>query len=346
MIDQMTRRSLLLSVPLLAAARRLLAQEGRPALALRALNHISIAVSDKVRSMEFYQGLFGWPINHTQGGTQGLNTGFSVGATGIRIGSGPQYVTMSQGSRPGWGHFCVTVEGFDVDRVTQVLARHGVSTTPTSEAGPMKAWVRSRGPENGGANEGTPEFYVNDPDGIRFQLQDPSYCGGPGVLGDGCQILPPLDGVLVVRDFQSFTLSVSNQERSLGFYQALFGATVRGRQGTAPMLGVGSGAQRLLIDGSAQAGATPRVTQVCLVMDGFDPEEVQQALSDFGVRPRGAATGVPGPMVSWVRTRREELGGADEGTPELFFTDPDGIVMQLQDASYCGGVGRLGNVCP
>jgi catechol 2,3-dioxygenase-like lactoylglutathione lyase family enzyme len=338
MTYQMTRRSLLLlSVPMLAAARRLLAQEGRPMLTLRALNHIAITVSDKVRSMEFYQGLFGWPINHTQGGTQGLNTGFSVGATGIRIGSGPQYVTMSQGTRPGWGHFCMTVEGFDVDRITQVLARHGVSRTRTSEAGPMKAWVRSRGPENGGASEGTPEFYVNDPDGVRFQLQDLRYCGGPGVPGDGCESPPPLESVLVVRDFQSFTLSVSSQDRSLEFYQALFGMAVKGRHGAVPMLGVGSGPQRLLIDGSTEAGATPGVTRVCLVMDGFDPERVQQALSQFGVRPRGDAAGAPGPMVSWVRMRGD--------TPELFFTDPDGIVIQLQDASYCGGAGRLGNVC-
>lgn len=340
MTYHVTRRSLLLSVPMLAAVRRLLAQERRPTLTLRALNHIAITVSDKIRSMEFYQGLFGWPINHTQGGTEGLNTGFSVGATGIRIGTGPQYITMSQGARPGWGHFCMTVEGFDVDRITQVLARHGVSRTETSEAGPMKAWVRLRGPENGGANEGTPEFYVNDPDGVRFQLQDPRYCGGPGVLGDGCPSAPPLESPLVVRDFQSFTLSVANEERSLDFYQALFGATVKGRHGTAPMLGVGSGRQRLLIDGRSEGGGTPRIAHVCLVMDGFDPDEVQQALSQFGVRPRGDPTRAPDPMISWVR-----MGGAAGDTPELFFTDPDGIVVQLQDASYCGGAGRLGNVC-
>lgn len=334
MTHQMTRRSLLMSVPVLAAARRLLAQEIRPALTLRTLNHIAITVSDKRRSMEFYQGLFGWPINHTQGGTQGLNTDFSVGPTGIRIGSGPQYITMSQGERPGWGHFCMTVDGFDVDRITQVLARHGVSRTRTSEGDPMKAWVRSRGPENGGADEGTPEFYVNDPDGVRFQLQDLSYCGGPGVLGDGCPSVTPLESVLDVRDFQSFTLSVSNQERSLDFYQALFGMTVKGRRGTVPMLGVGSGPQRLLIDGGAATSETPRITRVCLAMDGFDPDNVQRALSEFGVKPRGDVTGIPGPMVSWMQIRSGELGDPEGDTPELFFTDPDGIVIQLQDASY------------
>jgi len=231
----------------------------------------------------------------------------------------------------------MTVEGFDVDRITQVLAGHGVSRTSTSEAGPMRAWVRMRGPENGGANEGTPEFYVNDPDGIRFQLQDPRYCGGPGVLGDGRPSVSPLEGVLTVREFQSFTLGVSNQQRSLDFYQSLFGMTVEGQAGSVPMLGVGSGLQRLLIDGSAVGGATPRVTQVCLVMDGFDPDEVQRALSEFGVMPRGDNPSAAEPMASWIRMRGD--------TPELFFTDPDGIIIQLQDTSYCGGAGSLGNVC-
>ena len=307
----MTRRTLLLSVPMLVAAERLLAQAGgTAALTVHALNHIAIAVSDKKRSMEFYQGLFGWPIQHTQGTT-----------TGLRIGAGPQYITMSQG-KPGFGHWCLTVEGFGVDRVMQVLARHGVSRTETSQVGPLTAWVRMRGDANGGAREGTPEIYVNDPDGIRLQIQDVRYCGGPGVFGDGCPSLPRLKRVLVVRDFQSFTLSVSNEERSLNFYQSLFGMAIKERNGTAPMLDVGSGPQRLVIDASGTAGAAPRVEHVSLVMDGFDPGKVQKALSAFGVKPRGDATGTPGPLVSWVRIRSDE--------PELFFTDPDSIVIQLQ----------------
>jgi len=41
----------------------------------------------------------------------------------------------------------------------------------------------------------------------------------------------------------------------------------------------------------------------------------------------------------------EDRGGAPGGTPELYFTDPDGIVVQLQHTSYCGGAGVLGEVC-
>jgi len=306
MTHPMTRRTLLLSAPMLIAASKLLAQGARPTLTVRALNHIAIAVSDKKRSMEFYQGLFGWPIQHTQGAT-----------TGLRIGAGPQYVTMSQG-KPGWGHWCLTVEGFGVDRIIQVVAAHGVSRTENSQPGPLTAWVRMRGEANGGAKEGTPEIYVNDPDGIRLQIQDLRYCGGPGVLGEGCPALPSLKRVLAVRDFQSFRLGVSNQERSVAFYQALFGMAVKGRDGTVPLLGVGSGPQRLVIDGSRAASTAPRVEHVSLVMDAFDPDRVQKALSDVGVKPRSDATGTPGPLVSWVRMR------------SVFFTDPDGIVIQLQ----------------
>src|SRR2546426_2943298 len=38
--------------------------------------------------------------------------------------------------------------------------------------------------------------------------------------------------------------------------------------------------------------------------------------------------------------------GPIAGTPELYFTDPDGIVVQLQHTSHCAGSGYLGEVCP
>ena len=50
-------------------------------------------------------------------------------------------------------------------------------------------------------------------------------------------------------------------------------------------------------------------------------------------------------MQWYVTMRMEDRGGAREGTPELYFTDPDGIPIQLQDVTYCGGSGYLGNVC-
>jgi hypothetical protein len=80
-------------------------------------------------------------------------------------------------------------------------------------------------------------------------------------------------------------------------------------------------------------------------MQGFNPDSVLKTLAGFGITPRGDAPGPAGPMKSYVSLRMENRGGAPGGTPELYFTDPDGILMQIQDVRYCGGAGPLGEVC-
>src|SRR3954451_3817427 len=108
---RISRRGLLLSVPAIAAARQLGAQGGaRPQLRVRAFNHFTLAVSDPKRSLEFYQTLFGMPIQAHQGPT-----------TVLRIGPGPQFVALSAaGSNPpSINHLCLTVENFNADRIVK-----------------------------------------------------------------------------------------------------------------------------------------------------------------------------------------------------------------------------------
>src|SRR6185295_6021316 len=156
------RRDFLKSLPALAAAPRLLAQApGSPLIPVRALNHMTLSVSDPKRSIDFYQGLFGMPIQARQGPT-----------TLLRIGAGPQFLALS-----------------------------------------------------GAGASGTPELYFGDPDGIVVQLQDTTYCGGSGVLGSSCGApeAAPKKGLLAVRDLSHFTISATDAARSNKFYQDLFG---------------------------------------------------------------------------------------------------------------------------
>jgi hypothetical protein len=74
----------------------------------------------------------------------------------------------------------------------------------------------------------------------------------------------------------------------------------------------------------------------------FDVERVRATLTDFGLAASDRQTG---PLVHYVSLRMPARGGAEGGTPELYFTDPDGILLQMQDFSYCGGGGYLGNQC-
>ena len=52
------------------------------------------------------------------------------------------------------------------------------------------------------------------------------------------------------------------------------------------------------------------------------------------------------PDIEAVAEKIEATGGKVRSKIWQLFTDPDGIVLQLQDVSYCGGSGYLGDVCP
>jgi catechol 2,3-dioxygenase-like lactoylglutathione lyase family enzyme len=347
----MSRREVLKALPVLALAPslapKLFAQGPASILTPSGLNHITLSVSDVKRSLDFYQGLFGMPIQAREGSTVCL-----------AIGDGPQYLALGPAGsgRPSLSDFCMGIVDFNVERAKQVLSAHGVSEAPKPggglAGGPMHMRERMRGPQEGGDPEGTREFYFGDPDGIVVQLQDPSYCGGAGVLGNICrQVEPsPKKGLMAVRGLSHFTISVADAARSNKFYQDVFGLDVQARQGpTAPLLGVGPGVSFVMFTGGAGAArgnAAPRpasINHFCMNMENFDPDVVMKTLESYGIKDRAAGRGPVGPMEKYVSMRMPNRGGAPDGTPELYFTDPDGLLVQLQDVKYCGGGGHLGD---
>jgi catechol 2,3-dioxygenase-like lactoylglutathione lyase family enzyme len=353
-MSTITRRQLLLSVPVLAAMprsrlRAVALRSGKPASAfapqgaapqirVRTLSHFGLAVSDPKRSIDFYQGLFGMPIQARAGGN-----------TILRIGAGPQFLSVAPAGSapPSINHYCLGVEGFSVDRIMAALAAHGV--TKADAPGPMKAAVTMR-------DGGTPDLLFGDPDGIVCQLQDASYCGGTGPLGNVCSTVEaaPKKGPLSWRDLSHMTIFATDSQRSNKFYQDLFGLSIRSHQGpTAPTLAIGPTVQFLMFTGggaAARGGAptAPRPASInhgCFSMDAFKPDDVIKALESYGLKPREGTAGPVGPLRHYISMRMENRGGAPDGTPELYFTDPDGLLMQLQDATYCGGGGFLGDNC-
>jgi hypothetical protein len=121
---------------------------------------------------------------------------------------------------------------------------------------------------------------------------------------------------------------------SVMFLMFIGGAGGRGRGGAAA-------------PAAAPDPAAPRasVNHISISMAGFKPDVVMKTLADYGIPERTAGTGNPGPLKSYITLRMPDRGGAEGGTPELYFTDPDGLLLQLQDTKYCGGGGFLGDVC-
>jgi catechol 2,3-dioxygenase-like lactoylglutathione lyase family enzyme len=328
------RRAFLVSVPALLYAPNAFAQ-AKPTLKIRGFNHVTLVVSDLKQSIDFYQGLFGLPKEGTNRTTD----------ASLRIGTGHTLdLTTNRPDRtPRIDHYCYGVENFSVDGVLNTLAAHGIEKS--DEPGPLKVVVNTV--------DGAQRIMAGDPDGIVFQLQDPSYCSGSGPLGNQCgtPAPSPKDGLIALKGYSHVTVFSNDAPRSTTFYRGLFGAGIRSFQGPlAPTVAIGPGVEFAMYTGGAggRAGAPARpasINHFSFAMDKFDPGTVIKALESYGIKPRESANGPVGPMRHYISMRMLARGGAEKGTPELYFTDNDGILVQIQDTTYCGGSGVLGNVC-
>ena len=332
------RRRFLLSLPALTLLPRARgAQGGGATLRVRGINHVGLAVSDLKRSTEFYEALFGMPVRR-QGDT----------IARLQIGAGPHHLELLRaeaGATPSISHYCLGIEGFDVDRVVSTLSAHGVEKADA--VAPLKVRVTAR-PAGGSS------IQLGDPDGLAVQLQDANYCGGSGPLGAVCGAPDGAvrKGLIALKGYSHLTVFAGDAQKSNAFFREVFGMGIRSYQGpTAPTLAAGSGVEFLMFTGGGggRAGAPARAARInhfCMSVDNFKPEEILKTLESVGVKPRENQTGSVGPMRHYISMRMENRGGAKDGTPELYFTDPDGLLVQLQDVKYCGGSGYLGDVCP
>jgi catechol 2,3-dioxygenase-like lactoylglutathione lyase family enzyme len=322
----MTRRSALLALSSMMVSPGLMAQQTRPVIQTRRLNNVMIAVSNLDRSTAFYERLFGPPVR--QGDT-----------VVFRIGEGPHFFGLTavrSGAKPDFLSYGMTVADFDAERVMRTLADLGVGG----------AQITRRGD--------TSELFVPDPNGIKIQLSHTTYGYGSGARGD---IFPPAStavarSALQLKSINHVTLTIANGAREKQFYQTVFGLPIRAMQGDGVTLAIGEGTDGIVFNTAANNPNTiSGINHACFTIENFDAEQVMAILIDNGLEP--IENGIPAlikPLTCRVRWRQRANNGGGPtsplGTPELYFTDPDNIRIQIQDVSYCGGSGRLGQICP
>ena len=372
------RRSFLVSLPALAMSPRIAAQvPARAPFRVNGLSQITLTVSDVKRSLEFYQGLFGMPVQTRQGSTVLL-----------RIGNGPRFLALRQaaaGERPSISALGFGVHDFSVERAMETLAAHGITAAPSTaeKPGPKQALVRTRRQNEGGSPDGsTRELFVADPSGVVFQLHDVSYCGGSGAQGNVCPVAEPSPkpGLIALKDTSHFTIAASDPQ-TVPMYLELFGFEPMVYQAATPAWQIGTGVHFLMFiggggptraggagiaagagraGGGAPAGGGPPeggrgaaaagparaagIDHACVAMDNFDSAAVTKLLVSYGLKQQEGQG--RSPLVTYISLRMPNRGGAEGGTPELYFTDPDGLAIQIQDVKSCGGGGLLGELCP
>ena len=153
---RLSRRELVALLTAAVVAPRTVAAQP-PVLEAATLNHASLIVSDLDRSVAFYQRTFGLAVKSTQQG-------------GVNLAVGDAFLGIYQGganAMPHINHLCFGLRGFDP-----------AATVAALEAQGLPAESRTR--------DGVTQVYTADPDDLRVQLQDVSFCGGLGALGNEC----------------------------------------------------------------------------------------------------------------------------------------------------------------
>ena len=146
---KLTRRGLISSLSALVMASSVTAETQPSQIPVRALDHVTLLVSDIDRSVKFYQRLFDMPIMSRLGPTVNLSAGSSC------LGLQP---SDDQGARI--GHYCLGVRGLDYQQTLTKLADEGIRGTLVDQEVPL--------------------LFFTDPDGILVQLQEEGYCRNLG----------------------------------------------------------------------------------------------------------------------------------------------------------------------
>lgn len=124
-----------------------------------------------------------------------------------------------------------------------------------------------------------------------------------------------------VTQLNHVTVFVKDVQKSVEFYQRLFAMPVLTPQPPGINLKAGSG-----FLGIYPADDRPNgINHLCLGMPNFDANAALRKLQAHSLNAN-------------IRSRGD--------TNEVYFTDPDGIRVQLQDVRYIGGTGPLGDRSP
>ena len=132
---RLSRRQLVQSVAALASGTAA-AAAGASTFQGAEINHVALNVTDVARSRDFYQEHLGLPV-------------VSESARNCFLGMGHNFLALFQNQQAGMNHYCIAIEDYEVNKVTEELRRRGFH--PRQPAGSRRV-------------------YFKDPDGITVQL--------------------------------------------------------------------------------------------------------------------------------------------------------------------------------
>src|SRR5215212_931135 len=163
------------------------------------VEHLDIVVPDTAAAATFYGRIFR-TVLHQQPVRDTLRYFVVLGDVPADRQVGYVAIGAAQGRPAGIGHYCVLAKVYNREGLTSALQRAGLPSTPTA-AGPIGMWP--------------------DSDGLELQLFQP-----PAGLVTAAvpSALPGGDGFVSPIGVDHIMLSVSNLDKALPYYRAMYGA--------------------------------------------------------------------------------------------------------------------------
>jgi catechol 2,3-dioxygenase-like lactoylglutathione lyase family enzyme len=156
---KLTRRQLIQSLALMATGAATVEAQNPAPWKTVWLDHISYAVSDYKRSVEFYKNLMGWDVQNDNGTSQATLRIGNVG--GIIIRNRRQPAADAQPAQAGRAaitgvinHISYGIQPWDTDNVKAELEKRGLNPRPDMVGQNFKS------------------FHVTDPDGWDLQISN------------------------------------------------------------------------------------------------------------------------------------------------------------------------------
>jgi catechol 2,3-dioxygenase-like lactoylglutathione lyase family enzyme len=252
-------------------------------LANLGLEHLDIVVPDPAASARFYARVFRTEL-HQQPIRDTLRYFVLLGDLPADRQVG--YIAIGAGQGRAIGHYCVLARVYARDAFAAALKSAGLAARPTAP-GPVGMWP--------------------DPDGLELQLFQPP----AGLVTAAVKSPLPVDGEGLVSPLgvDHVLLQVSNLERSLPYYRAVYGASAeRPREANGRVWFQLERGTRI---GLEETQGSPRIAHYAIRVAPFDRKAVTSRLNELG----------------------GHLLPAPDEPDVLRFTDDNGIVVELRAAS-------------
>jgi catechol 2,3-dioxygenase-like lactoylglutathione lyase family enzyme len=251
MIESISRRSVLAAAGVWLAQRNGFGASD-PTLHFTILDHVSLAVADVSKSVDFYARVFGNTLRKENDSDR------------YYVKLGLSYLAMGRNSQAGRiDHFCAGFDSHEMSNAKARLKRMDVKFTSPPPFG----------------------LFFADPEGIRVQMWTDNSWNDVGRTTSPVAHELPEAPIFEPTRLDHLVLAVSDLEDATAYYRRLIGPVIREQK--AKQIWFKLGPSRIGLS-QAASGETPHIERYCVAAMPFDSATATKKLTDAGAKTENA----------------------------------------------------------